>query len=126
MNLMKAIKTLESLGIDLKKVVDDGGFARRRVNLFDLIPDIEEKLKVVDLTTDDLNEMCEDSGLTIQDLALAYLYLKTGIGAREHAPSTSLEENVEAPLYLLRSYEQKLANWFMLAGYDVNYNLWGL
>jgi hypothetical protein len=126
MNLMKAIKTLESLGIDLKKVVDDGGFARRRVNLFDLIPDIEEKLKVVDLTTDDLNEMCEDSGITIQDLALAYLYLKTGIGAREHAPSTSLEENVEAPLYLLRSYEQKLANWFMLAGYDVNYNLWGL
>ena len=121
MNLMKAIKTLESWGIDLKKVVNDGGLARRRTNIFDLIPNINETLAKVDLTSADLGEMCADSGITDADLLLAYLYLKTGIGARE-----KLEETVEAPLFLLRSYEQQLANWFLLAGYDVNYNLWGL
>ena len=126
LNLMKVIKTLESWGIDLKKVVNDGGFARRRTNAFDLIPNINEVLSKVDLTTNDLEEMCDDSGITQADLIMAFLYLKTGIGAREYAPGTTLEETIEAPLYLLRSYEQQLANWFLLAGYDVNYNLWGL
>ena len=126
LNLMKVIKTLESWGVDLKKVVNDGGFARRKTNAFDLIPNIDEVLSKVDLTTNDLEEMCDDSGITQADLIMAFLYLKTGIGAREYAPGTTLEETVEAPLYLLRSYEQQLANWFLLAGYDVNYNLWGL
>jgi hypothetical protein len=57
---------------------------------------------------------------------MAFLYLKTGVGSREYASETTLEETVEAPLYLLRYYEQQLANWFLLAGYDVNYSLWGL
>ena len=126
LNLLKVIKTLESWGIDLKKAVNDGGFARRRINAFDLIPNIDEVLSKVDLTTNDLEEMCEDSGITQADLISAFLYLKAGIGAREHEPGTTLEETVEAPLYLLRYYEQQLANWFLLAGYDVNYNLWGL
>lgn len=126
LNLLKVIKTLESWGIDLKKVVNDGGFARRRVNAFDFIPNINEILSNVNLTTNDLEEMCEDSGITQADLITAFLYLKAGIGARQHMPGTTLEETVEAPLYLLRSYEQQLANWFLLAGYDVNYNLWGL
>jgi hypothetical protein len=126
LNLMKVIKTLESWGVDLKKVVNDGGFARRKTNAFDLIPNINEILGKVDLTTNDLEEMCEDSGITQADLISAFLYLKAGIGAREHEPGTTLEETVEAPLYLLRYYEQQLANWFLLAGYDVNYNLWGL
>ena len=126
LNLLKVIKTLESWGIDLKKAVNDGGFARRRINAFDLIPNINEILSKVDLTTNDLEEMCEDSGITQADLISAFLYLKAGIGAREHESGTTLEETVEAPLYLLRYYEQQLANWFLLAGYDVNYNLWGL
>ena len=126
LNILKVIKTLESWGIDLKKAVNDGGFARRRINAFDLIPNINEILSKVDLTTNDLEEMCEDSGITQADLISAFLYLKAGIGAREHEPGTTLEETVEAPLYLLRYYEQQLANWFLLAGYDVNYNLWGL
>jgi hypothetical protein len=126
LNLMKVIKTLESWGVDLKKVVNDGGFARRKTNAFDLIPNINEILGKVDLTTNDLEEMCEDSGITQADLISAFLYLKAGIGAREHESGTTLEETVEAPLYLLRYYEQQLANWFLLAGYDVNYNLWGL
>ena len=126
MNLMKVIKTLESWGIDLKKVVNDGSFARRRASVFDFIPNIDEVLAKVDLTAKDLEEMCDDSGITQADLVMAFLYLKTGVGSREYASETTLEEKVEAPLYLLRYYEQQLANWFLLAGYDVNYNLWGL
>ena len=136
MDLMKAIKTLESLGIDLKKIVNEGGLARRRANIFDLIPNINEKLGKVGLTSDDLNEMCEDSGIDLIMLARVYSYLKLGVDPVEvtAAPAASvpasveetLEERLEAPLYLLRNYEQTLANWFLMAGYDVNYNLWGL
>ena len=126
MNIMKVIKTLEGWGIDLKKLVNEGELARRRANVFDLIPNIDEVLSKVDLTSKDLEEMCDDAGITQADLLLAFLYLKTGIGAREHAPAVTVEQTVEAPLYLLRSYEQQLANWLLLAGYDVNYNLWSL
>ena len=91
--------------------------------LFDLIPDIGDVLAKVDLTTDDLEEMCNDAGISQVDILMAYAYLMT-----EEAPAatTTLEERVEAPLFLLRSYEQTLANWFKLAGYDVNYELWGM
>ena len=50
-------------------------------------------------------------------------------GARATDPGfdqDTLEERVEGPLYLLRNYEQTLTNWFLLFGYDVDYNLWGL
>ena len=67
--------------------------------------------------------MCNDAGISQVDILMAYAYLMT-----EEAPAatTTLEERVEAPLFLLRSYEQTLANWFKLAGYDVNYELWGM
>ena len=95
--------------------------------LFDLIPDIGDVLAKVDLTTDDLEEMCNDAGISQVDILMAYAYLMTE-EETEKAPAatTTLEERVEAPLFLLRSYEQTLANWFKLAGYDVNYELWGM
>ena len=134
MNLMKVIKTIEGWGLDLKKIVQEGGLSRQRMpvryTVFDVIPNINEVLAKVDLTTDDLEEMCDDSGITQTDLMLAFIYLKFGSGARAtdntSATETTLEERIEGPLYLLRSYEQILANWFLLAGYDVNYSLWGL
>jgi len=52
-----------------------------------------------------------------------YLYLKTGEEAG--ATASAVNERVEAPLYLLRSYEQQLATWFVLGGYDVQYETWG-
>lgn len=126
MNLMKVIKMLEGMGIDLKKIIKNGGLSRmrqpERYTVFDLIPNIGETLAKVDLTTDDLEEMCDDSGITQTDILLAAAYLMSSSEARE----TVAEENIEAPLYLLRSYEQTLANWYMLAGYDVNYSLWGM
>ena len=134
MDLMKVIKTLESWGIDLNKIVNNGGLARSKMpthgTLFDVIPNINEILSKVDLTTDDLEEMCEDSGITNIDLLRAFSYVKTGedpitpSAGREESAET-LEERIDAPLFLLRSYERELANWFLLAGYDVNYDLWG-
>ena len=143
LNLMKAIKLIEGLGIDLQKIVQEGGLSRRkmpeRYTLFDVIPNINDILGKVDLTSDDLEEMCEDSGITATDILQAFLYLKYGTSAtppvsvEESDDSDSLEDNrqmleerIEAPLYLLRYYEQTLANWFLLAGYDVNYSLWGM
>jgi hypothetical protein len=132
MNLMKVIKTLEGWGLDLKKIVNDGGLSRQklptRYTLFDVIPNINEALSKVNLTTDDLEEMCEDAGITQTDILFAFLYFKIGIDATNIslARAQTPEERIEAPLYLLRSYEQILATWFFLAGYDVNYNLWGM
>lgn len=130
MNLTKVIKTLEGLGIDLKKIVSQGGFSRRKMpnhfTPFDLIPNIKETLAKVDLTTDDLQEMCEDAGITQSDLVSAVAYVFTGLDlSLSNARMKTPEERIEAPLYLLRSYEQQLASWYMLAGYDVNYELWG-
>lgn len=133
LDVMKLIKTLESWGIDLRKIVNEGSLARNRSNVFDLIPNFGETLGKVGLTTDDLQEMLEDSGIDMIMVARVYGYLKLGIdplnptaAPAEESARTQLEERIEAPLYLLRSYEQTLANWFLLAGHDVNYNLWGL
>ncbi len=135
MDVMKVIKILESWGIDLKKIVNEGGLARNRSNIFDLIPNIGETLGKVGLTTDDLQEMLDDSGIDLVMVARVFAYLKLGVdpmnpsGARATDPGfdqETLEERVEGPLYLLRNYEQTLTNWFLLFGYDVDYNLWGL
>jgi len=133
MNLTKVIKMLESLGIDLNKIVKEGGFSRKQLpthtTTFDLFPSVGEALAKVDLTTDDLEEMLSDSGITQEDILMAVAYVMTG---KELTPSATArevstpEERVEAPLYLLRAYEQTLASWFFLAGYDVNYSLWGM
>ena len=132
LNLMKVIKTLESLGIDFQKIIK-GELSRGQQKLpenytmFDLIPNISDYLAKVDLTTDDLEEMCNDAGITALDLLQAYSYITTGIDLSAKPTSqTTLESRVQAPLYLLRSYEQQLTNWFLLAGYDVDYNLWGM
>jgi len=131
MNLMKVIKTIESLGIDLRKIVN-GSLARgtkrlpERYTMFDLIPNISDYLAKVDLTTDDLDEMVADAGITALDLLQAYSYLTTGEDPLASAPETTIEERIEAPLYLLRNYERQLATWFLLGGYDVNYDLWGM
>lgn len=135
MNLMKVIHTLEGLGIDLRKIIKGGGLSRgnlpERFTVFDVVPDIAETLAKVGLTTDDLMEMCEDAGISEADIVMAYLYIETGIDSsapsdEEAKPYGDVEERIEAPLYLLRNYEQQLVNWFLLAGYDVNYGLWGM
>ena len=126
MNLMKVIKTLEGWGVDLKKIVQNGGLSRKalpeRYTWFDLVPNISDYLSKVDLTTDDLEEMVADAGITIGDLLVTSAYLLSS----DESPETNIAERTAAPLYLLRSYEQTLADWFKLAGYNVDYELWGM
>lgn len=140
MNLMKVIRMLASWGIDIKEIVggsislgravkepavDDKSRMNlpERMTLFDLIPNINETLAKVGLTTDDIDEMCEDAGITIYDLAEVLQYL---VDPEYTSRAAKMEERVEAPLYLLRRYEQTLTKWYLLGGFDVNYSLWGM
>ncbi len=126
LNILKVVKTLESWGIDLKKIVQNGGLSRKalpdRYTWFDLVPNISDYLSKVDLTTDDLEEMVADAGITIGDLLVTSAYLLSS----DESPETNIAVRTAAPLYLLRSYEQTLADWFKLAGYNVDYELWGM
>ena len=147
LNLMKVVKTLESWGIDLRKMVSDAsapafidavkdgisdgsldaeGTAGQllnsplRANFLEQLMDILAKL---DLTLQDAYEMLSDSGISITDILEVYQYITSGTSST--APEMTLEQHVEAPLYLLRAYEQQLANWYLLGGFDVNYGTWG-
>ena len=129
LNLMKVVKFFESMGIDLRKMIasnETRAFmaAPRRANFFDLLQQIQDALAKVDLTIYDVIEMINDSGITVEDIMEVYNYLKN-----TEAPSASntvmLGEHVEVPVYLLRQYEQTLADWLLLGGVDVQYDQWG-
>ena len=68
--------------------------------------------------------MLDDSGITLADVMAVYNYL-TSDSPASAAPVNTLAENVEVPVYLMRQYEQTLANWLLLGGIDVNYSQWG-
>ena len=140
LNLMKVIKTLESWGIDLRKIVKGDNapqlVASHRANrsgalaaIMDFIPGIKDALAKVDLTPEDAEEMLEDAGITLEDVlqVAAYLFLSPS-----SAPSSDsvlsiypFDENVEAPVQLFQLYEQTLANWYMQGGINVEYEKWG-
>jgi len=143
LNVLKALKTLESWGIDLRKMINTSSARQhletRAVNkagilatIMELVPGIKDVLGKVDLTPEDAEEMLEDAGVTLNDVldVVAYiLFPPQSSAARESGDVTtplSLEENVEAPLFLMRYYERQLANWFLLGGFDVEYDKWGM
>ena len=153
LNLMKVIKYLESWGIDLRKLTQsapevkanleasiadgsiqpDGSVRQlanvRRASFLDIIGDISNFLAKLDLTLTDAYEMLDDSGISILDIMAVIDYINGTSAARVKDGDSllgPLENKLEAPLYLLRSYEQTLANWYLLGGYDVNYSLWGM
>ena len=154
MNLLKVVKTLESWGINIRKVVNDnnsrsledvivegiadgsldpnGSIAQLRApfraSVLDLIPGAADLLAKVDLTTDDAMEMLEDSGITLMDMLEVFAYIMSPASSPqvEGDVLSTLEERVEAPLYLMRYYENTLANWFLMGGFDVQYNNWGM
>ena len=154
MNLLKVVKTLESWGINIRKMVNDnnsrsledvivegiadgsldpnGSIAQLRApfraSVLDLIPGAADLLAKVDLTTDDAMEMLEDSGITLMDMLEVFAYIMSPASSPqvEGDVLSTLEERVEAPLYLMRYYENTLANWFLVGGFDVQYNNWGM
>ncbi len=151
LNLMKVIKTLEGWGIDLRKMISSNAPAfeilqddveqgrvdgnanasklfvggTRRADFYSQLTSI---LNTLGLSFSDAIEMLDDSGITLADLLQVYVYLTTPAAGASAAPEyalDSLEKRVEAPLYLMRQYEQTLAAWFLLGGYDVEYAKWG-
>lgn len=129
LNLMKVVKFLKSLGIDLRKMFNTSEArafvaAPRRASFFDLLQQIQDALAKVDLTIYDVIEMILDAGITPEDIMAVYNYIKNtdAPSARE---TVSIGEHVEAPVYLLRQYEQTLADWLLLGGVDVRYDQWG-
>ena len=153
LNLMKMVKYLESWGIntrsltrsapafkaDLTAGIADGSIqpdgsvrqlaTTRRASFLEVLSVITETLAKLDLTLTDFYEMLDDSGVTILDIMEVVNYINSASAARANAAENllaPLENKVEAPLYLLRTYEQTLAEWYLLGGYDVNYSLWGL
>ena len=140
LNIMKVIKTLESWGIDLRKIIKGDNapqlVASHRANrsgalaaIMDFIPGIKDALAKVDLTPEDAEEMLEDAGITLEDVlqVAAYLFLSPS-----SAPSSDsvlsvypFSEDVEAPVQLMQLYEQTLANWYMQGGINVEYENWG-
>jgi hypothetical protein len=74
------------------------------------------------LTLADAYEMLDDSGITIADITDVVNYFSSSSSAPSLTPT---EECTEAPVYLLRLYEETLAGWYLLGGYDVEYSSWG-
>ena len=126
---MKVIKFLESMGIDLRKMFSSNETraymaAPRRASFFDVLQQVQDALAKVDLTINDVIEMINDSGITVQDIIEVYNYI-TSTDAPSPSETVMLGEHVEAPVYLLRQYEQTLADWLLLGGVDVQYDQWG-
>ena len=140
LNLMKVIKTLESWGIDLRKIVKGDNapqlVASHRANrsgalaaIMDFIPGVKDALAKVDLTPEDAEEMLEDAGITLEDVlqVAAYLFLSpSSVPETDSVLSVyPFSEDVEAPVQLMQLYEQTLANWYMQGGINVEYENWG-
>ena len=126
---MKVVKFLESIGIDLRKIFSSNKARAhtnvpRRANILEVLLQIQDTLAKVDLTIYDVIEMITDSGITGEDIFEVYNYIKdtNAPSARE---TVTFGEHVEVPVYLLRQYEQTLADWLMLGGVDVHYDQWG-
>ena len=129
LNLMKVVKFLESMGIDLRKMfaANEAHFYRapsRNTDFFELLQQINDTLAKVDLTITDVIEMIMDSGITIEDIMHVYEYIK-GSDDSSAGEAIVFGEDVEVPIYLLKLYEKILADWFMLGGVDVQYDQWG-
>ena len=140
LNVMKVIKTLESWGIDLRKLINiklaPEQMEAHRANragilalIMDLVPSIKDALAKVDLTPEDAEEMLEDAGITVEDVMQVVAYLLSSPSSASSSDSVlsiyPFSEDVEAPVQLFQLYEQTLANWYMQGGINVEYEKWG-
>jgi hypothetical protein len=117
------------LGIDLRKMFNTSQAqafvaAPHRASFFDVLQQIQDTLAKVDLTIYDVIEMIMDAGITAEDIMEVYNYI-TSTDAPAASDTVMLGEHVEVPVYLLRQYEQTLAEWLLLGGVDVQYDQWG-
>lgn len=125
LNLLKAIKLLESLGIDIRKLMTSGNSGT--ASIFEVLAKIQEMLAKVDLTITDFLEMITDSGISAQDIVDAYNYLNENPDAEavQGTDTVSVPVQATAALQLMHLYEQTLATWLLTGGIDVHYDMWG-
>ena len=89
-SVMQIIKKLEALGIDVKGIVQQlmssssgngeggsGGSSGGAGGIFGLLASLDEKLEPLNLTTVELLQMADDSGLSLQEIIEIYTYLTT-------------------------------------------------
>ena len=143
LNVLKALKTLESWGIDVRKMINTNA-ARQRLEargvskagllatIMELVPGVKDALGKVDLTPEAAEEMLEDAGVTLSDVldVAAYILFSPQTSAAQESgditSSDALEDHVEGPLFLMRYYERRLANWLLTGGLDAEYDKWGM
>ena len=137
LNLMKTIKLLESIGIDVRALasgINGGGTGGTggSTSIFEILNKVSDALKLVGLTITDVVQMLEDSGITLQDLMGVINYVNStptptapSAAAASVDIDAAMSDEAKAAVFLMKQYELTLANWFMMAGYDVNYNEWG-
>ena len=143
LNVLKALKTLESWGIDVRKMINTNA-ARQRLQargvskagllatIMELVPGVKDALGKVDLTPEAAEEMLEDAGVTLSDVldvAAYILFSPQTSAAQESGDITSadaLDGNAEGPHCLMRYYERRLANWLLTGGLDAEYDKWGM
>ena len=76
-SVMQIIKKLEAAGIDVKGIVQErlAGSGDGGGGLFDLLASLDEKLEPLNLTTLELLQLADDSGLSIEEILEIYSYL---------------------------------------------------
>lgn len=100
-SVMDIIKKLEAEGIDVKGIVQeqlatsDGGGG----GFFGLIESFDEKLAPMNLTTIEVLQMCDDSGLTLLEILEIYQYLTEGSSARADNPDLSESAPAKAAMH---------------------------
>ena len=148
LTLLKFVKYLESLGIDVRSLLNsstatnaaraldataeedaegadentEGSSVVRRASFLEILAfwnKISDTLDRLDLSVTDVLEILDDSGITLNELLEVYNYLNS---APEETP-----EGADSPLIdkeafseLLNTYEQKLGDWLKLAGYELD------
>ena len=143
LNVLKALKTLENWGIDVRKMINTNA-ARQRLQargvskagllatIMELVPGVKDALGKVDLTPEAAEEMLEDAGVTLSDVldVVAYILFSPQTSAAQESgditSSDALEDHVEGPLFLMRYYERRLADWLLTGGLDAEYDKWGM
>ena len=96
-------------------------------SIFEILNKVSGTLKLVGLTVTDVVQMLEDSGITLQDLMEVVSYVASTPATPAAAPPTAAasadsdavtSDDAKAAVFLLKQYEQTLADWLMTAGYD--------
>ena len=101
-SVMQIIKKLEAAGIDVKGIVQErlassgeGGSGGGLGGIFDLLASLDEKLKPLNLTSVELLQIADDSGLSLEEIAEIYTYL-TEEEALARATNTDFSEPMPA------------------------------